>query len=120
MPSVFEYGSKIVTTNVTITNGQSLSPAVDVGGTTLVAVQMPASWTTANLTLQASVDGTNFFNIFSSAGVEYTLTAAASTFIVLDPTDMAGVRYLKIRSGTSSTPVNQGADRVLTLVTRGL
>jgi hypothetical protein len=105
---------------VTITNGQSLSPAVDMGGTTLVSIQMPAAWTAAGITLQGSSDGVSFFNIFSSTGVEYALAAAASSFIVLDPVDMLGVRYMKIRSGTAGTPVNQAADRVLTLVTRGL
>jgi hypothetical protein len=49
--------------------------------------------------------------------VEYTVTvggAARSIKVPFD--DLLGVRYLKVRSGTSGVPVNQTADRAITLV----
>lgn len=103
---------------VTIANGTSLSAAVDLLGASLVAIVMPAAWTAAGMTFQASIDGVNFFNVYTSAGAEYSATVAASQYVTLPIVDLAGVRWLKVRSGTSGTPVNQGADRALKLVVR--
>jgi len=79
---------------------------------------MPDSWSTANLTLQASADGTNYHNLYQDDGTEYTVSAAASRHIILNPAEFAGIRFLKLRSGTSSSAVNQAADRTITLVVR--
>lgn len=109
-------GSQTVeTTTVTIANGASLSSAVDLGGRKLVGIIMPSSWTAASLTFQGSVDGTNFFNVYDGA-TERSLTVAASYYSMLNIGDWVGFRYIKFRSGTAGTPVNQGADRVITLV----
>lgn len=106
-------------TTATISSGQSLSAAVDLGAEyELVRVALPASWDAANLTLQASEDGSTYNNLYDAFGVEYTLVAAASRDIVITTGDLRGIRYLKIRSGTSGTPVSQTADRVITLVYR--
>lgn len=103
---------------VTISNGQSLSGPVDMGAGRLFAIVMPAAWTAANLTFQASPDGVTYSNVFDSTGTEVTFTAAASQYIInAVPVEWIGVRYVKVRSGTSGTPVNQGADRALTIIT---
>lgn len=105
---------------VTILSGASLSGALDIGpGHTLVAIRIPAAWTTAGLTFQCCEDGATFGN-FYQAGAEYSIASAgvvAGGYISVSPGDFAGVRGLKVRSGTSGSPVNQGADRILTLVT---
>ena len=113
-------GVKFTTQTVTIANGASLSNAADIEAKTLIAIDMPSSWTTANLTLQASIDNSTWDNVFDSLGTEVTITAAASRFILLNPADYVSVRYLKIRSGTSGTPVNQGGARTITLVVRAI
>lgn len=87
-------------------------------GTTLSGIFMPAAWTAANLTFRASYDGTNFFDMYDDLGAEFSVTASTSRFIMLDPAAFAGVNFLVIRSGTASTPVNQGALRTLTLALR--
>lgn len=102
--------------SVTIASGASLSAAVHLAAGMLLGVILPAVWTAANLTLQASADGVTYADVYDKAGNEVTITAAASRCITLDPWDFAGVRYLKIRSGTASVPVNQAADRSLTLL----
>jgi len=99
----------------TIANGASLSGAVDCSAGRLGAIVMPASWTTANLTFSSSVDGVTYNDKKDSVGNEYTVTAAASQFITLNPQDFLHDRYIKIRSGTSGTPVNQGAARSITV-----
>lgn len=105
----------IETRTVTIANGASLSDAVDLGGRKLVAIDMPASWTAASLTFQASVDGVTFDNVYDGA-TERALIVGASYYSALNIGDWVGFRHLKIRSGTAGTPVNQGGARTLTLV----
>lgn len=107
------------TVSATIANGASLSAAIDLGDSrALAAIVMPASWTTANLTFQASPDGTSYFDLYDG-GAERSVTASTSRVIAVTIVDWLGLRYLKIRSGTSGTPVTQGADRTLTLITVG-
>ena len=109
------------TTTGTIANGASLSGAVDVtsfidvGNPSPVGIIMPASWTTADLTFQASQNCSTYTNLYDALGNEYTVKAAASRFILLDRTAFVGFRCFKIRSGTSGSPVNQGAQRILTV-----
>lgn len=102
----------------TISNGQAITASIYLRDQPLVAIQMPASWTTANLTFQGSNDGTTFFDVYNLDGDEYTVTAAAGRYIVLSPFEFQWARYIKIRSGTTGTPVNQSADRTIVLVTR--
>lgn len=105
-----------------ITNGQSLSAAIDLKEGELIAFSMPASWTAANLTLQSSKDGGETWqNVYDKSGTEITITVAADRYVVLDSTLtdlLRGVRNLKIRSGTSGAPVNQGAERTIVTMVR--
>ena len=103
------------TLTATIENGGSLSGAVDLGGRKLVAIDMPSSWTAASLTFQASPDGVTYDDLYDSA-TERSVTAAASRYLAFNIADWVSVRFLKIRSGTAGTPINQAAARTLTLV----
>ena len=105
----------VETLTCTIESGGSLSGAVDLGGRKLVAIDMPASWTAASLTFQASFDGATYDNMYDGA-TERTLIVAASYYSMLNIGDWLGARYIKLRSGTSGTPVNQAAARTITLV----
>lgn len=101
---------------VTIASGASLSAAIDTGGAVPVRIAMPADWTAADLTFQVSSDGgTTWWNLYDAAGTEYTVTAAEDREILLPYAELVGCRFIKLRSGTSDTPVNQAADRTLTL-----
>lgn len=103
----------------TIASGQSLSGVVDLGEIPLVAIQMPAGWDAANITFQASYDGTNFFNLVDGSGNEVTVTnPVANRYIMIRAFyDFFGVRFFKVRSGTSAVPVNQTAQRQIILIT---
>ena len=103
---------------VTVANGTSLSASVDLRFAAVAGIYMSAAWTSAFLTFQASSDGLTFSDIFNNDGTEYKLTVAAGQFVPFVPLELPGVRFLKIRSGVTGTAVNQGADRLLTLVTR--
>jgi hypothetical protein len=78
---------------------------------------MPAAWTAATLTFQVSYDGTTFVDLYDDTGTEIQWQAAASRFIVPSaPSQFFGIQALKVRSGTTGTPVNQGADRAIQVV----
>jgi hypothetical protein len=89
---------------------------------------MPAAWTAADLTFQASPDGGLTFDELNTAdGVAADAAApvqvhtpAASQFIGIDPAKFRGFNCIKVRSGTVGTPVNQVAQAVLTLAIRGV
>ncbi len=113
-----------------IPSGQALGTGyVQVGGTvatgapssasaTLLAVQLPAAWTAAVLTLQASRDGVVWADVYDRFGAEVTLQAAADRRVVVEPSLIAGVEFLRIRSGTTAAPVNQAAARDVVLLFR--
>jgi len=93
-----------------------LSDVIDLLGGILVAIQMPDTWVTADLTFQVALDGVNFANLYDVAGNEVVVKAAASRVVALDtPAEWWHGGKIKIRSGTSGTPVNQTAARVLKL-----
>jgi hypothetical protein len=106
-----------VVKTATIANGTSLSAAVDLTGLTLVGIQMPSAWTAADLTFEASTDDGTYDDVYDGA-LEYSVSAAASRFIRIAPSDLVSAQYLKVRSGTSGTPVNQLAERAITLIAR--
>ncbi|HVB67971.1 MAG TPA: hypothetical protein VNE67_08970 [Acetobacteraceae bacterium] len=105
----------------TIAAAGSLSGAVGLGSKTLVGIAMPAAWTAAALTFQASADGgTTWLEVYSSSGTEVSLTAAAGQFIAIDPATWRGINDLKVRSGTAGVPVVQSGGAIVTLVTRSV
>jgi hypothetical protein len=105
--------------SATIAASGSLSGSVDLTYGALVGIYVPASWTTANITLQASFNGTNFFDIRNVGGDDFLLEAGTGNcFIPLVPIELQGARFIKVRSGTPAAAVNQVAERILTLVTR--
>lgn len=100
----------------TIANGASLSDAVALGNGRVCGIQMPSAWTAAGLTFQGSVDGgSTYQNIYDGATERLITSAAAvaSVTLSLDGRDWAAFTHIKIRSGTSGTPVNQGGSRAL-------
>jgi hypothetical protein len=108
------------TLTLTIANGASLSDEADLEGRSLVGIYMPSAWTAANLTFQvAHTSGGTFQDAYDDAGSEVTVTAAASRYIGLTSADalcLSAARFLKVRSGTTGTPVNQAAERSIVLV----
>lgn len=100
-----------------IASGQSLSGAIDLGAGRLARIVFPAALTGTQVTFQTSYDGTNYANLYDETGTEVAYTVAASREVRVPLTDWLGIRWLKIRTGTSGSPSAQGADRALKLVT---
>ena len=119
MPNSNNYPAVITSDlTATIASSASLSGVVDLSGTTVVAIVMPSSWDAADISLQASVDGTNFFDVYDQYGNEVNIPADADNFITLSPAAFASIQFMKIRSGSSASAVVQSASRDITIVTR--
>jgi len=104
------------TFSVTIASGTALSAAVDMRGYVPYGIQMPAAWTAAGLSFEVSDDGAAFADLYD-ATAEYTLAAGVSRAIGFPGGNIfTGFKYIKVRSGTTGTPVNQGADRIIDIL----
>ena len=105
---------------VTIANAAALSNAVNLRGEVLVGVRMPAAWTAAGITFQVSMDNVTYLNAYAAGGGEVALVVVAAHHVALDPNGYAGFRWIKVRSGTGAVPVNQLAERVFSVISRGI
>ena len=103
--------------------GRAISEARDVGGFDPVALQLPNPAMTANVTFLAAekFNGT-YLPVYGPTGVETKVTTGTTAKIItLTPTtigDLDGLRYLKLRSGTEASPVNQTGDRIIQMLVR--
>lgn len=109
-------GGNAVIQTATITSGQSLSDAVDLGISRLSMIVMPSAWTAASLTLQASVDGETYSDVYDQFGNEVVISASTSRAILLTLQDFLAARYIKLRSGMASSADPQGADRAIKVI----
>ncbi len=90
-----------LTGSVTIASSGTVSTAITLeGGRTVLALRTPATLTGTEFKFQASTDGDNFFALYNGS-TEYAVTVAASRYIALNTEVMAGVRHLKVVSGSS-------------------
>lgn len=94
----------------TILSGQSLSQAVLTQGK-LTSIQMPSGWDAAVISFQGSPDGVTYTDMYDYTGNEITVAAAANEMVTLDRVESAA--FMKFRSGTGASPVNQTANRTL-------
>jgi hypothetical protein len=100
------------------TSTSGLSTAQDVQGLAPIAILMPDGWTAADLSFQKSADNIAFRNVYDQDGAEVVVKATTSAWVDLLPAEFPGVLYLKLRSGTLATAVQQAAARTVTLVAR--
>jgi hypothetical protein len=111
MPSPVEArGAPLVLGQAVIANGQTASGAVDVNGMCIAGIDMGAAFTGTTLTIQNSVDGTNYYGAYDSSGNALSWTVAASRYLKFDP-PLLGYKSIKLVSGSSEV-----AARTLTVV----
>lgn len=125
--AAYPYRLGIVDCSIDVSDDNDLSVEADLAGGLLVGVYLPAAFEATTAFLMpfalAETGGTTLYPIKDVDGTAkyITITAATNTrFVPLDPSDFAGVRYLKLKPTTSdkSTAVVQTVDRVIKLVTR--
>jgi hypothetical protein len=98
------------------TAATGLSDAAQLYGNTLCAIEMStAVWTNAAITFQVSLDGTTYRDLYDTGGTEISHTTTASRTIYFDPAPFQGFNWVKLRSGTSATPVAQDPTKTVKL-----
>lgn len=104
---------------VIIPSGGSLSPGIDVSGYSKFSILTPSEWTAADLTFLSSstLDGT-YQSLYDDALIEISakVSGGVNTSLNVVSLKISPNNYIKIRSGTTATPVNQEAERTLTLI----
>ncbi len=98
---------------VTIASGQTVSNGVDIHDAVVVGIITPAALTGVALTFQGSHDNVTYKAVTKVDGTAYTVTVAASKYVVIPSNDLGGMRFLKVVSGTAEL-----ADRDIILVLR--
>ena len=97
-----------------IQDGSTLSNAVDLHGTVLIGISIPAGFSGTTLTVYASTSYAGTYQqVRNTDNVAATITCAAGYYYALVPFDLAGCRYVKLQSNTT-----QSGDCTITLVTR--
>jgi hypothetical protein len=109
-----------VTVTIPLAGGvYELSTAVDLSAAKFIGIIMPATWVTAVLTFQVcpTINGT-FTDLYDDNGVEVSVSVAQGKAYTLNVAmwKLAPWRYVKFRSGTTATPVDQTASRAITVV----
>ena len=99
------------------TAATALSSGVNLNGLLLCGVTKAGiDWDAADITMQISPDGITYYNAYDGAGLEKTISVTTDTTAVhflLAPSDFAGAKFIKFRSGTSATPVQQTEPQTL-------
>lgn len=110
MPSKFQNTREFA--ELTIASGQPLSTAYELGGTHLVGVLIPASFTGTKLFLQGSIDGINFFEAYGSeSGAKSEIKVTEAKFIIVENSFDNPFNYIRLESNQNET-----AERLLKIV----
>jgi hypothetical protein len=100
---------------LTIPRDGALSAPVELTCDEINGIVLPNAWDPAGLSFSVSIDGARFHDVYDSDG-EVTISADIAKPDHFVSLDLEGVRFLKVRSGTGGSPVNQSQERVLLLV----
>jgi hypothetical protein len=123
----------ITTATATIANGASTSDAVLVKYREVVGIVIPAVWTAAGVAFTVSHDGGTTYYPVKRPEVGTTnapipvknlellaadIPTGTATFIPLPSAWFLGATHIKVLSQTTGSGVNQGAERLVTVVMR--
>lgn len=95
MANMTDYPDATSTTTLTFTN--TLTNAIDLHGTRLVAILFPATMTGTAITIQASMDGTTFDDVYDAEGTAVG-ASVVDGFVSIDPLLLLAYQWIKIES----------------------
>lgn len=110
-------GQFLPVVNTSIANGATESAAIALNGMALVGLFIPAAFTGTAISFEAAtaVDGTYVPVKSTTSGTALSYTVAVSTYCAIDPKDLLGVNFLKIKSGST-----EGGARTIVCSLKGL
>ena len=112
-----EFNSLIDNTlTVNIASSQQLSDTIDAEGMTLVGIRLPATLTGATFSIQESdnLAGT-YRDVYNTNGSLFSFTVAANRTVLFNPSDLAGLRFIKLKSAAT-----EAAQRTITCILRAI
>ena len=111
------YPDLIITETVTIAAGASLSGASTYRpGYSLVGIQTASTWDAAKITLDGSLNGTNYFSVRTNAAEYEIASITGAACVAIDPAVTHMWKTFKVRSGIVGTLVAQVDATIVTLV----
>ena len=112
------------TVDVTIDSGASLSSTASLAGKTVVGIEMSDDWDAAALTFQTAASAAaNVGDLYDEDGEVEIASGSAVAGGVIGFQKIARfehAEFVRVRSGTTGSPVNQTADRVITLIVEAI
>lgn len=87
----------------TIAIGATVSSAISLGTARLAGVLFPSDWVAADLTVQVSLDGSNYFDMYDINGIKYTIKGLASRYVMVPLADFMGFSTFKFVSTATQT-----------------
>ena len=98
----------------------SLTPAIPIGEN--AGIIIPSNWVTADISFLVSNDNSSYSSLYDEAGAEVVVKTVKSTAVSFGAKNakLYPFGYMKIRSGSATTPVVQGvtaASKVYTIDT---
>jgi hypothetical protein len=105
-----------LTLHLTIPAGESLSSSGDLSARSVLLILAPIDWTPANVSFMISDDNISFYNLTDHDGEEVTRAIKPGCAIMVDSAVTQAATYVAVRSGSAESPIEQEADRTLTLI----
>lgn len=99
MTNANDFTNQIAPLTATIASSGTVSDAVNLYGTTAVALQLPSAFTGTLFYIQVSIDaGSTFKRLADQDGTDRTYTVTADKIYWLDPAILIGADQVKIES----------------------
>jgi hypothetical protein len=109
----------IATVTATIPARGTISGSAAITGP-VVGLITPAVWAPAVVTVQASVDGTNFYDLYDGmTAKELSFNIKPNSYVAIAQNRLLGCAAIKLRSGTSAQPVAQNVACQFGLIVQG-
>ena len=110
MSSKFQNRREFAT--ITIPISTATSSSYELGGTHLVGVLMPSAFTGTKLTIEGSIDGVNFYQLYgSTSGIAKEIKVTANKFIEIESNYDNPFNFVRLVSSS-----NESAQRILQIV----
>ncbi len=127
-PVHLEPSRRLLFVDAVVPGGQNLSAAVNLRGYVLKGLMFPSDWTTADVSFQAArAESGEYLDVYGDNDQAVVVDVSGSSrYVVLSgyvgtanrgwAEALAGVDFLKVRSGTPAAPVNQVGNKTVTLI----
>lgn len=116
MTRAYKHSNPVEKVDIAVAINTDVSSATTLKARYLVGLITPAALDSTSITISASADGgSNFDDFYDRYGVQYSLNVGTDRYIYVDPTDFAGVDFIKLNLSTSET-----AARTITVVKRNI